>query len=116
MNEEDKKILELAIKYQRILPTLGSGEALYMAKKAHQEPQLHQGITKHLIQIYHEMRNLSMNEKLSEIEIEVYKLLEDNIRLDADYRRGLQARLKLEDNREKVRGLIEKYREESMRY
>lgn len=37
MNEEDKNILELAIEYQRILPTLGSGEALYMAKKAHQD-------------------------------------------------------------------------------
>lgn len=37
MNEEDKRILETAIEYQRILPTLSSGEALYMAKKAHQD-------------------------------------------------------------------------------
>lgn len=57
-----------------------------------------------------------MNEKLSEIEIKIYRILEDNIRLDNDYRRGLQAKLELDDNRGRVRELIERYKEESMRY
>lgn len=49
-------------------------------------------------------------ERLEGLEERLYKILEENLRLSADYRRGLRAREQLVINRIKINDIMKEYR------